>query len=142
MKKLLIVLFSFALLFGSANVVKSQTANGYVSFAGATVTNTQTVYLAVTAPLALTRNYVVTMLVVPVNGTGTPTVTAMPQYSLDGTNYYDLQSGADTVNNAGTVAVKSYLYPDAYGRYYRVKLVGTNTGTTTTSGKLGIKYPQ
>lgn len=141
MKKLMIVLFAFALLFGSANVAKAQTENGYVSFTAVSTTNSATGYLVIPSAVAIVKNYAVTILVVPVNTSGTATVTAMPQYSLDGTNFYDLQASADTVNNAGTVAIKSYLYTDAYGRYYRVKLVSTGTGVTAFTGKLGLKKP-
>ena len=91
--------------------------------------------------LQLLKNYAVTVLVVPVNTSGTATVTSMPQYSLDGSNWYDLQASADTVNNAGTVAIKSYFYTDAYGRYYRVKLVSSGSGVTAFTGKFGLKKP-
>lgn len=141
MKKLMIVLFAFALLLGTANVVKSQVENGYVSFTATSTTNSATGYLVIPSAVAIVKNYAVTILVVPVNTSGTATVTAMPQYSLDGTNFYDLQASADTVNNAGTVAIKSYFYTDAYGRYYRVKLVSTGTGVTAFTGKFGLKKP-
>jgi len=142
MKKLIIVLFAFALLLGSANTVKAQTANGYVSFTAVSTTNSATGYLVIPSATAITKNYAVTILIVPVNTSGTATVTAMPQYSFDGSNFYDLQAAADTINTAGTVAVKSYFYSDAYGRYYRVKLVSTGTGVTAFTGKFGIKNPQ
>ncbi len=141
MKKLMIVLFAFALLLGTADVVKSQVENGVVSFTAVSTTNSATGYLVIPSAVAIQKNYAVTILVVPVNTSGTATVTAMPQYSLDGTNFYDLQASADTVNNAGTVAVKSYFYTDAYGRYYRVKLVSSGTGVTAFTGKFGMKKP-
>lgn len=141
MKKLIIILFAFALLFGSANTVKSQIENGYVSFTGTTTSGTATSYLVIPLAAPITKNFAVTILVVPVNTSGTATVTAMPQYSFDGTNWYDLQASGDTVNNAGTVAVKSYFYTDAYGFYYRVKLVSSGTGVTAFTGKFGMKKP-
>ena len=141
MKKLIIVLFAFALLLGTANVVNSQVENGYVSFTATSTTNSATGYLVIPSAVAIVKNYAVTVLVVPVNTSGTATVTAMPQYSLDGTNWYDLQASADTVNNAGTVAIKSYFYTDAYGRYYRVKLVSSGSGVTAFTGKFGLKKP-
>ncbi len=141
MKKLMIILFAFALLLGSANVVNSQVENGYVSFTATSTTNSATGYLVIPSAVAIVKNYAVTVLVVPVNTSGTATVTAMPQYSLDGTNWYDLQASADTVNNAGTVAIKSYFYTDAYGRYYRVKLVSSGSGVTAFTGKFGLKKP-
>lgn len=141
MKKLMIVLFAFALLFGSANVAKAQVENGYVSFTAISTSGTATGYLVIPSAVAIAKNYAVTMLVVPVNTSGTATVLAMPQYSLDGTNFYDLQAAADTVNNAGTVAIKSYLYSDAYGRFYRVKLTSSGTGVTAYTGKFGLKKP-
>lgn len=141
MKKLMIVLFAFALLLGSANVAKSQVENGYVSFTAISTTNSATGYLVIPSAVAVVKNYAVTVLVVPVNTSGTATVTAMPQYSLDGSNWYDLQASADTVNNAGTVAIKSYFYTDAYGRYYRVKLVSSGSGVTAFTGKFGLKKP-
>lgn len=137
----MIVLFAFALLLGTANVVKSQVENSYVSFTAISTTNSATGYLVVPSAVAIVKNYAVTILVVPSNTSGTATVTAMPQYSLDGTNWYDLQASADQVNNAGTVAVKSYFYTDAYGRYYRVKLVSSGTGVTAFTGKFGLKKP-
>lgn len=141
MKKLMIVLFAFALLLGSANIAKSQVENGYVSFTAISTTNSATGYLVIPSAVAVVKNYAVTVLVVPVNTSGTATVTSMPQYSLDGTNWYDLQASADTVNNAGTVAIKSYFYTDAYGRYYRVKLVSSGSGVTAFTGKFGLKKP-
>lgn len=141
MKKLMIVLFAFALLLGSANVAKSQVENGYVSFTAISTTNSATGYLVIPSAVAIVKNYAVTVLVVPANTSGTATVTAMPQYSLDGSNWYDLQATADTVNNAGTVAIKSYFYTDAYGRYYRVKLVSSGSGVTAFTGKFGLKKP-
>lgn len=141
MKKLMIVLFAFALLLGSANIAKAQVENGYVSFTPISTTNSATGYLVIPSAVAIVKNYAVTVLVVPVNTSGTATVTAMPQYSLDGSNWYDLQATADTVNNAGTVAIKSYFYTDAYGRYYRVKLVSSGSGVTAFTGKFGLKKP-
>jgi len=141
MKKLMIVLFAFALLFGSAHDAKAEVENGYVSFTALNTTNSATGYLVIPSAVAIVKNYAVTMLVVPVNTSGTATVTAMPQYSFDGTNFYDLQASADTVNNAGTVAIKSYFYTDAYGRFYRVKLVSSGTGVTAFTGKIGLKKP-
>jgi len=141
MKKLMIILFAFALLLGTADVVKSQVENGVVSFTAVSTTNSATGYLVIPSAVAIQKNYAVTILVVPSNTSGTATVTAMPQYSLDGTNFYDLQASADTVNNAGTVAVKSYFYTDAYGRYYRVKIVSSGTGVTAFTGKFGMKKP-
>lgn len=135
MKKLL-VLFSLVLF---AVVSMAQSPGSFVSYVADTTTNAETEYLVLSSPVALTKNYVVTTFVVPKNESGTATVTAMPQGSDDNSVWFDLKSSADTVNNAGTVAQKSYEYADANWKYYRIKLVSTGTGVTSFTGKLGLK---
>jgi len=136
MKKILILLFVILLFsFGAT----AQSTNSYVSFAADSTLDAETVYLVLDSPDPITRNHAVTLTLVPVNNTGTATVLATPQGSLDGTVYFDLQTAADTVNNAGTIAVKTYTYADAYWRYYRQKLVSSGTGVTDFTGELGMK---
>lgn len=135
MKKLIFILVLGLIAF----IGKAQTANGVVSFASATVTNTQTVYLAITTPKVITANYTVNVAIIPTAGTGSPTVTAMPQGSLDGSTYFDLQASADTINTAGVVANKFYNYADSYWRYYRIALSGTGSGVSYYNAKLGLK---
>ena len=119
--------------------VNAQTANNYVAFVADTTTNSETEYLVIDDANPIKYNYAVTITVKPVNASGTASVTAMPQGSLDGTNWYDLESSAVTVNNAGTVALKQFSYVNAYFRYYRVKLVSTGTGVTNFTGQFGLK---
>ena len=135
MKKLL-GLISLILV---AVVTMAQRPDGVVDFPTDTTTNAETVNYALASPTAITKNYAVTIALVPVNVSGTATVTAMPQGSLDGTSWYDLESSASTVNNAGTVALTAFEYADANWKYYRVKLVSTGTGVSQFNGKLGLK---
>jgi len=117
----------------------AQTSNGVVDFASDSTLNAETVNLVITSPNAITKNYAVTLNLVPVNTSGTATVTSMPQGSTDDSVWFDLQSAADTVNNAGTIATIKYEYPNAYWRYYRYSLVSTGTGVTHFTGELGLK---
>lgn len=134
MKK--IVLF-LAVIF-SVLFVNAQSPRSVVSWAALSTTDTQITYLVITGAYPITMNYPVTLTVIPVNTSGTATVTAQPQGSLDGTNWFDIEAAA-TVNNAGTVALKAFVYPNAYFRYYRIKLVSSGTGVTAFTGSLGLK---
>ena len=135
MKKLVVLL---SILF-VAVVAMAQTPNSVTDFAADSTLNAETVNLVITSPNSITRNYAVTLNLVPVNTSGTATVTCVPQGSTDNTVWFDLESSATTVNNAGTVAPVMYEYADAYWRYYRFKLVSTGTGVTHFTGELGIK---
>jgi len=134
MKKLL-----FIMLFGLIGMfAQSQTARNYVAFTSLSTTDTQATYLVVVTPAPIAADYPVTLPCNPVNTSGTATVTATPEGSLDGTNFYTLET-ATTVNTAGTVALKAFVYPNAYFRYYRIKLISSGTGVTAFTGSLGLK---
>ena len=134
MKKTLILL-SFV-LFAVASM--AQVSNGFEAFVADTTTNAETEYLVTANAVSITRDYAVTLTVVPTNESGTASVTAMPQ-GYDGTTWFDLETSATTVNNAGTVANAAYTYADAHYLQYRVKLVSTGTGETSFIGKIGLK---
>ena len=135
MKKIILILtLGLIAMFSNA-----QSPNQVTTFAGVTSTNMQTVYLAVTSAKPITMDYAINLTVIPTNVSGTATVACMPQGSLDGTTYFDLQASTDNVNTAGTPANKYYNYTNAYWRYYRLKLVSSGTGVTSFSGSLSIK---
>lgn len=134
MKKIILIMFMFVSLAGF-----SQVADSYVAFAPDSTVDAETVNLVITSPTSITKNYIVTMTLIPVNVTGTATVTSMPQGSFDNVVWFDLQAVADTVNNAGTIATISYMYPYAYWRYYRYSLVSSGSGETDFTGSLGLK---
>ena len=135
MKKVLVSL-SLVLF---AVVAMAQTPGSFVSLSVDTTTNADTVYATISSPIALTKNYVVTAFIVPVNVSGTASVTAMPQGSDDNSVWFDLETSASTVNNAGTVAPTAWEYADSNWKYYRLKLLSSGTGVTAHSAKLGIK---
>jgi len=135
MKK--VVLFVAIVLMAIASM--GQKANSFVDFAADSTLNAETVYLVISSPTAIKVNHAVTLNLVPVNTSGTATVTCVPQGSSDNSVWFDLESSASTVNNAGTVATVKYEYPNAYWRYYRYKLVSTGTGVTHFTGELGLK---
>lgn len=134
--KRLVILISLVFV---AVTLMAQTPNSVTEFNADSTLNAETVYLAIASPNAITRNYAVTMNLVPENNTGTATVTCVPQGSTDNSVWFDIESSADTVNNAGTIAVVKYEYPNAYWRYYRFKLTSTGSGVTDFTGELGIK---
>lgn len=134
MKKLFLILFVLC-----SSMLMAQTNNGIVSFVADTTTNAETEYLVLSSPTPITKNYALSLTAVSNNESGTATVTSMPQGSFDNTTFFDLQSSADTINNAGTAVNKIYEYSNTHWRYYRIKLVSTGTGVTSFSGKLGIK---
>jgi len=119
-------------------IASAQTKGVSTAFVNDTTTNTETVYLALASANNLSLDYKVTLSVTPVNVSGTATVTCMPQ-GKNGAGWYDLQAAADTVNNAGTVATKTYSYANAYYDQYRLKLVSTGTGVANHSGAMLIK---
>ena len=135
MKKLIVLL---SLVF-VAVISMAQAPNSVTDFAADSTLNAETVNLVIASPNTLTKDYVVTITLVPVNTSGTATVTGMPQGSLDGSVWFDLQAAVDTVNNAGTVATVKYEYSSANWRYYRQKLVSTGTGVTHFTGQIGLK---
>ncbi len=134
MKKLFIALFFGLIYFASS----AQSIGMATAFVNDTTTNAETEYLVLASPKTLTGDYLVAIGVTPVNASGTATVTAMPQGNING-EWFDLQSSADTVNNAGTVATKTYSFANAYYSQYRVKLVSTGTGVTNFTGGILVK---
>lgn len=134
MKKILILVLFVAVGF----ISMAQSIGDATAFVPDTTTNSETEYLVLSSPKDLTQSYYVGIGVTPTNESGTATVTAMPQGNLNG-SWYDLAASADTVNNAGTVASKSYTYLDAYYEEYRVKLVSTGTGVTSFTGEILLK---
>lgn len=132
MKKLLFVLFMFVCF-----ISFGQRSNGFEAFVADTTTNAETEYLVIDSPSEIGRSYAISITIVPENESGTATVTSMPQ-GYDGETWFDLQAAVDTINTAGTVANKIYVYPEAYFLQYRVKLVSTGTGVTSFAGKLGL----
>lgn len=136
MKKFVLII---ALIFG-AFTVNAQTPGSWTSFANDTTTDAQTVYLALANPVNILGNYNVTLGVSPTNESGTATVTCIPQGKL-GSGWYDLQSSADTINNAGTAASKSYVFTSANYSQYRLKIVSTGTGVTSFISGILIKKP-
>lgn len=135
MKNILVLLIMLV----CALSVSAQTANGVVAFVNDTTTNAETEYLVIDSPRAITLDHIVSIFIVPTNASGTATVTAMPQISPDNVSWFNMQAAADTVNNAGTAANKHYTYANAYGQYYRVKLVSIGTGVTNFTGSLLLK---
>ncbi len=117
----------------------SQVLNTAVAFTGLSTTNVQTAYLVIPSAKALTGNYTIALTVVPVNTSGTATVTAVPQASFDGTVWVSLNTTAVTVNNAGTVIPYGFNYDTAAYKYYRVALSSTGTGVTAFTGAFIIK---
>jgi hypothetical protein len=135
MKKL--VLFLGLVLFSM--VAMSQTNNGVVAFDTILSTDAETVYQIIDTPNPITRNYSVAIVSIPNNVSGTATVTAMPQGSLDNVNFFDLEAAATTINTAGTVTTAGWEYDAAPWIYYRIKLVTTGSGVTDHDAQLGIK---
>ena len=122
--------------------LQAQLVGSAVAFAKDSTTNTQTKYLSIATPKAITLDFAVGIYVVPVNKSGTETASAIVQGSVDGTTFYDISNAtADSVklNTAGTVKVYGWQYTNAYWRYYRVKINGYNTGVTTFTGGLILK---
>lgn len=120
-------------------VAMAQTSNGVVAFDTILTTDAETVYQVIDTPTPITRNYSVAIVCIPTNVSGTATVTAMPQGSLDNVNFFDLEAAATTINTAGTVANAGWEYDAAPWIYYRIKLVSTGTGVTDHDSQLGLK---
>jgi hypothetical protein len=135
MKKL--VLFLGLVLF--AVVAMAQASNGVVAFDTILSTDAETVYQIIDTPNPITRNYSVAIVSIPNNVSGTATVTAMPQGSLDNVNFFDLEAAVTTINTAGTITVTGWEYDAAPWIYYRIELVSTGTGVTDHDAQLGLK---
>lgn len=135
MKKLILILVvGFVALAASA-----QSSGNFTAFVADTTTNSETEYLVIDSPKAIGLNHAVAIYAVPEDVSGTATVTAMPQWSPDNVIWLDAQSSADTIVNAGTGSTLSWTFADAYGKYYRVKLVSIGTGVEAFTGALGLK---
>jgi hypothetical protein len=134
MKKISLILVLLAFVFVSS----AQIVGSFDAFVADTTTNAETEYLILDSPKAIKGNYAVSIAVFPVNASGTATVTAQVEVSIDNTTFIPLGS-AVTVNNAGTAVNYGYEYVNAYWRYYRVKLVSTGTGVTNFTGSIGLK---
>lgn len=104
-----------------------------------TTTNSETEYLVLSSPVAMTKDRLVTITAWGTNASGTATVTVMVQGSDDNSKWYDLETSADTLNNAGTVTNKEKRYEHCYYLYYRVKAVSTGTGVTYLGGGITLK---
>jgi hypothetical protein len=157
MKKfLLLAVITVSALFSQAQVV-TLTGSSYGN-ALDTVTNTGTVYLTTPAN-ALNSNksgkYIIQLDAT--NKSGTTTITAVLQSSLDGVTWGNhFKTPGQTGVNCDTLAISgttthiynvlpgsnawyaSITYPTNSGRrlYFRVKLVGGATGTTQVKAKL------
>lgn len=133
MKNILTILF---VLF--AYVATSQVYNGIEAFVADTTTNSETEYSVIASAHAITKNYLVTLTVVPVHVSGTAVVNAVPQGSLDNTTWYTLDT-ADTIATGGVATGTEFRIANAYWRYYRVKYISTGTGVNILNGHLGLK---
>lgn len=135
MKKLttiLFVLFAFA--------ATSQVVNGITAFVADTTTDSETEYSIIAAATvnAITKNYIVTITVVPVHVSGTAVVNSTLEGSLDNTTFYAL-AAADTIATGGVATGVKYEVLNSYWRYYRLKYISTGSGVNTLNGHLGIK---
>ena len=122
--------------------LQAQLVGSAVAFPKDSTTNTQTKYLTIATPRAINLDFAVGIYVIPVNKSGTQTASAIVQGSVDGTTFYDITNAtADSVklNTAGTIKTYGWQYTNAYWKYYRVKIVGYNTGVTTYTGGLILK---
>ena len=131
----------FILLIGCLSL-QAQLVGSAVAFPKDSTTNTQTKYLTITTPRAINLDFAIGIYVIPVNKSGTQTASAIVQGSVDGTTFYDITNAtADSVklNTAGTIKTYGWQYTNAYWKYYRVKVVGYNTGVTTYTGGLILK---
>lgn len=131
--------FIFIALFGLLDFVSQAQIPGIVTaFVNDTTTDVETEYMVISAPKALTINYVIGIQLKPVNVSGTATVTAAIQTSNDNTNWYEYGTST-TVNTAGTAAAYSWLVTDSPFKYYRLKLVSSGTGVTKFTGNMIVK---
>ena len=122
--------------------LQAQLVGSAVAFPKDSTTNTQTKYLAIATPRAINLDFAIGIYVIPVNKSGTQTASAIVQGSVDNVTYYDITNAtADSVklNTAGTIKTFGWQYNNAYWKYYRVKVVGYNTGVTTFTGGLILK---
>lgn len=134
------ILFLFFILGGL--FTQAQSVGSAVAFAKDSTTNTQTKYLAIATPRAINLDFAVGIYVIPVNKSGTGTASALVQGSVDGITYYDvinLSTDSVKLNLAGVVKTYGWQYTNAFWKYYRVKVVGYNTGVTTYTGGLILK---
>ena len=131
--------FIFIALFGLLAFVSQAQIPGVVTaFVNDTTTNTETEYMVIASPKALTINYVIGIQVKPVNASGTATVVASIQTSNDNTNWYEYGT-TTTVNTAGAASAYSWLITDSPFKYYRLKLVSSGTGVTNFTGNMIVK---
>ena len=131
----------FVLILGCL-FVNAQVVGQIAAFPKDSTTNTQVKYLKITTPVAITQNHAIGIYVIPVNKSGTQTASAMIQGSMDNTNFFDvfnLTTDSVKLNTAGTIKSFGWQFSNAYWKYYRVKVVGYNTGVTTFTGGLVLK---
>jgi len=134
MKKIILILFS-AVLFLNAD---AQT-NVFAMNGTDTVVNTSTVNLDITAT---TDNAIISFQLVTTKLTGTVAGTCAIQASLDGTNYFPINTvspiGGAYADTATITNVATFTYnwtdnPLKY-KYYRLKVVGSGTSTYVVAG--------
>ncbi|MGE5052041.1 MAG: hypothetical protein ACM3KI_11105 [Bacillota bacterium] len=131
--------FIFIALFGLlAMFSQAQVAGGVTSFAGKTVTDTQTDYLAIATPVAIQANYVVG-IEISATATSSSTVTASIQVSDNNTTWYNYGSSV-TLVNAGVVSNYAWEINSSAFKYYRVRLISSGSGSAVCAGKLILKY--
>lgn len=131
--------FIFIAIFGLITMFSQAQVPGVVTaFVNDTTTDVETEYMVISAPKALTINYVIGIQLKPVNVSGTATVTAAIQTSNDNANWYEYGTST-TVNTAGTAAAYSWLVTDSPFKYYRLKLVSSGTGVTKFTGNMIVK---
>lgn len=134
MKKLIFVaLFGLLAMFSNAQVV-----GGVTSFVGKTLTDTQTDYLAIATPVAISGNHVLG-IEISASATSSATVTASVQVSDNNTTWYNYGSSI-TLNNAGVVSNYAWDFQSTPFRYYRVRLISSGSGSTVAAGKLLLKF--
>lgn len=133
MKKFIILSVMLAL----AIVVNAQQLKVSKSFTSVVLVNSQTDY--VTFANSINSNNTLAFALT-VTGTGSPTVNVTFQEAVESGKWVDVVN-AVTLINAGDVATKSYVFKltDTPSVNYRLKLVQTGTGTSTTTSKLVVK---
>ncbi len=134
MKNLILALLCFAALLFAAPPAQSQSI---LTPSIDTLSNGTTGYLAATVATAvdlLTFQLVLTKI------DGTVAGTAIPQASIDGTNYVDISTDTFTLANQAT-NTKIWTFLKAPYKHYRIKVVTTGTQRSIQSGKIYSKQP-
>ena len=121
---------------------QAQVIGGYAAFPKDSTSGSETKYLKLAAPAAITGMYSAVISITPIAKTSTETVSAILQGSYDGTNFFNITNAtADSVklNTAGVVKPYGWEITSTNWRYYRIKAVGYNAGVTTFTGGISIK---